>query len=196
MEFDVSIGEELWHALVESADAMARSDVEYALIGGIATGLRSQPRFTKDVDFLLHVPQLVLPVLLGDLQARGFAFDLSATIHDWNRHHMVVLFYKGLRVDWLKPMLPIYQHVLDVASDEILGGRPVRVASIEGLVLLKLLAFRNQDLVDIENLIAASVGKIDLGWIRREWQTVAQIDDPRMLQFEKMILSQPPESAD
>jgi hypothetical protein len=93
---------------------------------------------------------------------------------------MVVLTYHGIRVDWLKPLLPVYSHVLDRATEENWLGQSIRIASVEGLILLKLLAFRTQDQLDIENLLAAKPGSLDLDWIRAEWQTVASLDDPRM----------------
>jgi len=44
----------------------------------------------------------------------------------------------------------------------------IRVASAEGLILLKLLAFRTQDQLDIENLVAANGDQIDVAWIQAE----------------------------
>jgi hypothetical protein len=71
--------------LLELVQALDRLQLRYALIGGVATGYRSRPRFTQDLDFLLEVPQLVLPGLLEDLGARGFAFDTEKTIREWTR---------------------------------------------------------------------------------------------------------------
>ena len=58
--------------------------------------------------------------------------------------------FHGLRIDWLKPLLPCYQRVLEEARQEIVLDCPVRIAASEGLILMKLLAFRRQDQVDIE----------------------------------------------
>src|SRR5260221_14062431 len=122
----------------------------------MATSFRSQPRFTKDLDFLLSVPQLALPSVLADLARRGFQFDTQATIREWTQHHMTVLSFRGIRIDWLKPVLPAYQHVLDRATDESWLGQPVRIATPGGLILLKLFAFRTQDQLDIGNLCVAN----------------------------------------
>jgi hypothetical protein len=172
--------DDLHQGLTHAAAALAHYHVPYALIGGMATGYRSQPRFTKDLDFLLNVPQLVLPQLLEDLKRRGFEFDTVDTIREWTHHHMVVLSFHGIRVDWLKSLIPAYVHVLDHATEETWLDQPIRIASAEGLILLKLLAFRPQDQVDIENLIAAQHDSLDLNWIRAEWQTVMSLDDSRM----------------
>jgi hypothetical protein len=42
------------------------------------------------------------------------------------------------------------------------------------------LAYRTQDQLDIENLIAANSDKLDLDWITPERQSLAGPDDPRM----------------
>ncbi|CAN5215643.1 hypothetical protein BH10PLA2_BH10PLA2_29840 [soil metagenome] len=177
---DLHIFSELRQALAETSGALARHNVSYALIGGMAASYRSQPRFTNDVYFLVKVPQLALPGLLEDLRDRGFDFDLANVIREWAQHHMVVLPYHGIRIDWLKPLIPIYLHILDHATEETWLDQPLRIASTEGLILLKLLAFRTQDQLDIENLVAASRDSLDLDWIKAEWQTVAGLEDPRM----------------
>jgi hypothetical protein len=129
----------------------------------------------------------VLPGLLDDLRARGFDFDTEATIRQWARDHLTVLSFRGVRIDWLKPLLPCYQHVIDAARPELWLGCPVRIAAPEGLILTKLLAFRSQDQVDIENLLAANRGQLDLDLIRREWEAVAERDDPRLQRFNEMV---------
>ena len=83
--------QDLIDALAKSAEALAQHRVTYALIGGMAAGYRSQPRFTKDLDFLLLVPQLVLPKVLDALANYGFQFDMQTTIGEWTQYHMAVL---------------------------------------------------------------------------------------------------------
>jgi hypothetical protein len=61
------------------------------------------------------------------------------------------------------------------------------VASAEGLILLKLLAYRTQDQLDIENLVAAHRETLDLAWIQAEWATVAAADDPRMGRLVELV---------
>jgi Nucleotidyl transferase AbiEii toxin, Type IV TA system len=182
MAADATISErDLLDGLAATAETLNALHVQYCVIGGMAAGHRSQPRFTKDLDFLLKVPQIQLPTVLESLRNRGFDFDLATTIREWTQEHMTTLRYRGIRVDWLKPVIPLYQHVLDRATEETWLDRPIRVASAEGLILIKLLAYRTQDRLDIENLVAAHRDILDLAWIRSEWETVATADDPRMV---------------
>lgn len=182
-----SLPQALINGLLRMTALFAQRNVRYALIGGLAASYRSQPRFTQDMDFLLSVPQLALPALLEELRQSGFSFPLEETLRAWTKDHMVVLAYQGVRVDWLKPLLPLYQHVLDRAQTEEWMGQPIRIATPEGLILTKLIAFRPQDQLDIENLLAANAGTIDIAWIRQEWETVGEKGDPHMQQFETMV---------
>ena len=70
------IARELLAGALELADALNQFQLNYALIGGLAAGYRTHARFTRDVDFLLAIPQITLPSLLEDLSKRGFSFDL------------------------------------------------------------------------------------------------------------------------
>jgi hypothetical protein len=186
--------DDMRRAMAEASAAMDRHKVPYALIGGLATSYRSQPRFTKDIDFLVKVPQLVIAPLLEDFHARGFEFDTLATIGEWTQHHMVALSYHGIRIDWLKPLIPAYLHVLDCATNERWFDQSIRIASAEGLILLKLLAFRSQDQVDIENLVAANRDTLDLHWIKTEWEALADRDDPRMIKLLELVEKSRPTS--
>ena len=70
MSSDPPISEEdLKKAVVEMAACPPQFNAKYAVIGGMATTYRSQPRFTKDVDILLAIPQVALPGLLHELDA-------------------------------------------------------------------------------------------------------------------------------
>jgi hypothetical protein len=64
MAEDPTGADDLRRAITEATAAMERHGVAYALIGGLAASFRSQPRFTRDIDFLVKVPQLTLPPLL------------------------------------------------------------------------------------------------------------------------------------
>ncbi len=161
--------------------------VRYALIGGIATGIRSQIRATEDIDFIVELPQVILPQVLEHLRSLGFELDVQKVIRCWNRDHMVVLFCRGVRVDWLKPVIPLYNHVITNARAESGELGTVRIASPEGLILTKLLAWRTQDQADIERLLAANRGQLDLDHVRSEWEAVGEPDDAKMKRLNEML---------
>ncbi len=174
-------------ALRDLVQVFARFQVRYALIGALAAGYRSRPRFTQDLDFLVDIPQVVLPGLLEALAERGFRFDRNTVIREWTQDHLTSLDYHGVRIDWLKPVLPCLRHALEGASAEAWPDATIPVATAEALILLKLLSFRTQDQADIENLLAANSGQLNLDWVRREWETLGLPDDGRRQRFEDMV---------
>jgi hypothetical protein len=110
------VGNELIRAVELLADAFSCRSIRYAIVGGLATLVRGRPRFTQDVDVLLDVPQLALPGLLEDLQKAGFEFDMATVIRQYVREHITVLRFGMVRIDWLKPVLPLYARTLADAS--------------------------------------------------------------------------------
>lgn len=163
--------------LVEVLDARG---IRYALLGGLATILRGRPRFTQDIDILIDVPQIALPGLLDELQDRGFSLDRDTVIRQYVQHHMTAFRFGVVRIDWLKPVLPLYAHALAAATPlSWTDGHALRVVTPEGLVVTKMVAFRPQDQEDIRTILAANRDEIDVALIRREWATVAQGEDDR-----------------
>lgn len=179
------LGGDLVAAIEHLIEAFDARGVRYAILGGIATMLRGRPRFTQDIDVLLDVPQIALPGLLDDLATRGFSLDREIVIRDFVEHSMTAFRYGVVRIDWLKPMLPLYAHALAAATPlPWTEGRSLRVLAPEGLIVTKMVAFRPQDQEDIRTLLAANSGEIDAALIRREWAAVATGEEERTMWLE------------
>jgi hypothetical protein len=178
---------DLGDAVRRLAVAFDRRQIRHALIGGLAVGVRGRPRATKDADFILHVPALAFPGLLEDLAADGFEIDVLDVVRRWSADKFVV-FYRGtVRVDWMQPIVPLYARVLDTAEPRSWLGSALRVATAEGLILTKLIAFRPQDQADIITLLTANQDIIDVDLIRREWAPYAATEPDRTAWLEGEI---------
>jgi hypothetical protein len=170
------------------SEAFDARQVRYTLVGGMAAMLQGRPRLTQDVVILLDVPQIVLPGLLDDLIARGFILDPLVVIRQYVREHITAFYHGDIRVDWLKPVLPLYVRTLADAEPLNLGdGHTIRVATAEGLVLTKMVAFRLRDRLDIEDLLTANRDDIDLALIREEWSPYAEGEPERTAWLEEVI---------
>ena len=175
-------------AVVSLAEAFAARSVRYALIGGLAVVIRGRLRFTRDVDFLLDVPQITLPGLLDDLAGRGFAIEKDVVIKEYVREHITSFSFNTIRIDWLKPVLPFYSRAIDDAEPlEWSQGHFVRVATAEGLILTKMVAFRPQDQEDINTLLTANRDEIDIALIRDQWSPFAATEAERTAWLEAAI---------
>ncbi len=177
---DRALSGDLIQAVELLSEAFTQNSIRYALIGGIATTLRGRPRFTQDVDILLDVPQVALPGLLENLANRGFTLDIPTVIREYVCENLTMIRYGSIRVDWLKPVLPLYSRTLADANElPWTPGHSLRVATPEGLILTKLVAFREQDQADIVAVLSANYPQIDVPLIRREWQPLAELERDR-----------------
>jgi len=183
-----SLAGDLVTAVETLSEVFVERGVEYALLGGLATMLRGRPRFTQDVDILLSVPQVALPGLLDELIRRGFSLDADTVIREFVQHHMTAFRFGVVRIDWLKPVLPLYAHALAAATSiPWTAGHSLRVLAAEGLIITKMVAFRPQDQEDIRTLIAANAAELNVELIRREWATVADGEEQRTAWLEAAL---------
>ncbi len=183
-----SLAGDLVTAVETLSEVFVERGIEYALLGGLATMLRGRPRFTQDVDILLSVPQVALPGLLDELIRRGFSLDADTVIREFVQHHMTAFRFGVVRIDWLKPVLPLYAHALAAATSiPWTAGHSLRVLAAEGLIITKMVAFRPQDQEDIRTLIAANAAELNVELIRREWATVADGEEQRTAWLEAAL---------
>jgi hypothetical protein len=185
---DRLLSEKLALAVELLADVFAARSVRHALIGGLAVSMRGRPRLTQDVDVLVEVPQIELPGLIEALVERGFSIDPAVAIKEYVRDHMTSFQLGPVRIDWLKPVLPLYSRAIQSASPlDWSEGHPIRVATAEGLILTKMVSFRPQDQMDIETLLTANRDTIDVQQIRDEWSPFADTEAERTAWLEATI---------
>jgi predicted nucleotidyltransferase len=178
-------------ALRQAFEALVRSfndrGIRYAIIGGIAAIQHTRVRTTDDIDALLAVPQVQLPGLFEALRDAGFSIDVPVSIREFRDHGLTSVAFRGVIVDLMRPVLPVYGQVLDRAMDAEILGQKARVCSAEGLIMMKLIAMRPQDESDIRDILAAYGGRLDLDFVRAGLNTFAAEDDPRRAKFETWV---------
>ncbi len=110
----------------EFLDALAAGGIDYTLVGGLALLSHVGGRNTQDIDVITAVE---------DLQSvEGFELRES---NEWFAQGE----FRGLRVDILRRERPLFGLVAREWSEvRVFGSRPVRMASAEGMILLKLFA--------------------------------------------------------
>jgi len=148
-------------------DALARHDVRYVVVGGLALNLHGVERATMDVDLVvaLDPPNLGAAIdafeTLGLVPVAPVKIDEARnpeTLARWRRDKNMIAF--GLRpkqgvgptVDCLvEPAVPFAQLVRNAITKSI-GAIRIPVASIDDLIALKRAAGRAVDLADIDAL--------------------------------------------
>jgi uncharacterized nucleotidyltransferase DUF6036 len=137
-----------------------------AVIGGVAASLRGKPRLTDDVD------ALVLEADAETLLRSGFKFGFTPRIADaaeFSRQTRVLLlrYQPGdIDIDISLGALPFEDEVIERSTWIRAGNVRILLASAEDLVIMKAVAGRPRDMMDIENVIQANPD-LDVDRIRR-----------------------------
>jgi len=140
---------------------------QWALVGGLAVSVRTEPRFTRDLDLAVAVPDDASAEGLIH-QLHGSGFHTFATVeHEAARRLATARLSlggsidEGLVLDLLFASSGIEKEICDAAESlTVFPEFDIPVASIHHLIILKVLArddrARPQDVTDLRQLIAAA----------------------------------------
>lgn len=147
---------DLYEELLGLIDALTEAKLNYALCGGIAVAFHGYPRFTRDIDLLIRPEDL--DRVLGVVQARNFLF-VAGRLPLWVRGSYQGEIYRISKVEGqdlltldLVIVNPVLQDVWEGREAFEWRGRQVQVVSSGGLLKMKRLAGRDQDLLDLKRL--------------------------------------------
>lgn len=178
----------LWTAL----DVLDELEIRYVIMGGLAVRVYGVPRPTYDVDFTISLDRSELPRLYDALEQAAFTVpdQFRAGWVDEVAGLPLVKFrlYQqgwGTDLDVFLAETPFQHRVLDRRVSATVGGRDVWVVTPEDLILLKLIANRPRDYIDIAD-VRFMQGELDEAYLR-EWAAKINVAD-RLEQ----VLSQPP----
>lgn len=134
---------------------LGANKIAYAIIGGVAVSLTASPRFTRDVDAVLWVPDISIEDFLRTLSAAGFHSRSLVPVEFAKKHRMILLLdQNGVDIDLSLGGLPFERDaVTNANSFEIEPGLTAKVASAEALVVMKAVASRPADYTDIAELL-------------------------------------------
>lgn len=149
---------ELLDELNRVVDRLNESGVDYALCGGLALAVHGCARATQDIDVLTmeaDVPRIAslarelgFDIEVGWMELGKGAIKLFRLTKIDPKHHDVI------PLDILA-VTPALTGTWSTRRKVVAGGREIRVVSAKGLIAMKRMSGRTQDLADIERLEAA-----------------------------------------
>ena len=161
------------------------------LIGGIAVIARGVPRTTLDIDAAVWAEGLDLDRAMAIFGRHGLAPRIQAARQFANERQVLLLRHEasGTPLDVSLAWLPFERDALARATPVDFGGATLRVALVEDLVVYKAVAWRERDRTDIERLLVAHPGTVDLGRVRSLVAEFAvHLDAPeRVAEFEALL---------
>lgn len=151
------------------------------LIGGVAVSIRGQPRFTKDVDAVILADDLGWERAVESAARYGLVPRVEDVLKFASRSRMLLLRHEasGVEVDVSLGALPFERQAIDRSTVVTVGRMRLRVASAEDLVIMKALARRPKDFVDIDSILDVH-RDLDLDRIRhylREFSSVLEMPE-------------------
>jgi predicted nucleotidyltransferase len=127
------------------------------IIGGVAASVLGTPRLTADVDAVLLLSVSRLPKLLEVADELGLVPRLADAEQFARRNRVVLLEHResGIGVDVSLGMLPFEEELVARSRAYQIGDIELRLPTPEDLIILKAVAHRNKDLLDIEGVVAS-----------------------------------------
>lgn len=146
----------MFQRLLKKVSHQLRKDsIPYMVIGGQAVLLYGEPRLTKDIDITLGVGVRELNKLKETISSLGFKI-LVERDEEFVERNMVLPTLdekSGIRVDFIFSFSPYERQAIERAKDIKLGRSLVRFASLEDVVIHKVIAGRARDLEDIKSIL-------------------------------------------
>ena len=134
--------------------------IPYMVIGGQAVLVYGEPRLTRDVDLTLGIGPDELGRVLEVCREAGLAV-LVEDPDGFARETMVLPAQEpesGIRVDFIFSITGYERQAIERSRPVALGGAEVRFASLEDLVIHKLVAGRPRDIEDARLILARNPG--------------------------------------
>lgn len=141
------------------------SRVRHLVIGGLAVVAVGEARTTGDVDVVAFLSEKEGEGLIQKAQKRGFELDTEMELERL-RTTGTLRFRRGpFQLDLILASLPFEEEAYRRASRHSMFGRPVLLPSPEDLMLFKLLAGRDKDLLDAIGVARRHAKHIDWAYV-------------------------------
>jgi predicted nucleotidyltransferase len=145
---------------------LRKASIPYMVIGGQAVLLYGEPRLTRDIDITLGMGVDGLDKVKKIIKAIGLKSLVEKEFVERNLVLPIIDKKSGIRVDFIFSFSPYEKQAIERAKDIKLGRSLVRFASLEDVVIHKVIAGRARDLEDVKSILLKNLG-YDLVYIEK-----------------------------
>lgn len=134
---------------------LKRASIPYMVVGGQAVLLYGEPRLTRDIDITLGINVEGLAKVKKIISIIGLKSLIEKEKEFVERNMVLPTIDKksGIRVDFIFSFSPYERQAIERAKDIKLGNSIVRFASIEDVLIHKVIAGRARDLEDVKSVL-------------------------------------------
>lgn len=159
------------------------------VIGGQAVLLWGEARLTNDIDITLGVGPERTQNLIAIAREQGWLV-LAEHPEQFAKETCVLPLRdegSGVRLDFIFSFTPFEREAIARAQTELLHGMPVRFASREDLIVLKIFAGRPRDLEDVRGILLKQP-HLNRKWIRNTLHAFSDgADDTLTKRFDGLL---------
>lgn len=166
---------------VKAHNLLSKTKTPYLLIGGLAAGVMGQPRFTQDADFLVFISRSKLRRFLSFARQEGFEVDKQEVERSVRERGVFSLPLGKYHADFVINALRFGKSALRRAITLKFFGRDVSFPTPEDLILIKLIAGRELDIIDARSIYARHQKTLDQKYIFGQAQEICdETEDMRV----------------
>jgi len=161
-------------------DWLEAENISSLIIGGVAASLLGRPRFTRDVDVLISLEESQWETFIKAGDRFGFVPRIDNPVAFAHRSRVFLVRHRptGVDVDIAVAGLPFEEESIKQAKWRRVGKLSLPLPTPENLIIMKAIAHRPQDMMDIKALAEVNP-KLDVRRIRRYVQEFsAALDMP------------------
>jgi hypothetical protein len=146
-------------SLVEPLTALQnlldRFNSQGVVIGGVATGFLGKPRFTVDLDAMFLASTKDIARILEMAKENGIEPRTERVIEFAQKSRVLLLWHTASRanIDISLGVLPFEEEVVARSIVHHAGALSVRLPTPEDLIIMKAVAHRPKDLLDIQAVV-------------------------------------------
>jgi hypothetical protein len=174
--------------LEKIALALDKNKISYMVLGGQAVLLYGEPRLTRDIDITLGLPAERVSLLLSAIQGTGL--QPLADPDTFVAKTMVLPCEDPdtkIRIDFIFSFSPYEQAALERVRLVPVGRGRVKFASVEDLIIHKMIAGRPRDLEDVHSVVVRNP-EMDLAYIRKWLRAFARsLKEPFAKRFSAIL---------
>jgi len=125
------------------------------VIGGQAVLYYGEPRLTKDIDITLGITVEEITQVLKIIKSLKLRIITKQPLAFARRTMILPVQEKstGIRIDFIFSFSPYERQAIRNAKTMRIGGIAVKIASLEDVVVLKIIAGRARDIDDVKSII-------------------------------------------
>ena len=149
----------LIQALLDLIKWLQDRNVRGIIIGGVAASLLGRPRVTRDIDALVLLDSKWWDEFLKGGHRFGFVPRIGDPLIFAQKSRVLLVTHKpsGIDIDISFGVLPFEEEAVDRAVSTEVAGITIPLPTPEDLVIMKAVAHRPIDMLDIQSLIDAQV---------------------------------------